>query len=100
MKADESGPPSAAGDQSERWDLRLYVASVRSKSVKAFTNLIRLCGQHMPGRYSIELVDFLEPQLAKGDEIIAIPTLVRKTAPADSEDCGRSIKRKKTSVGL
>lgn len=74
-------------------------ASGRSPSRRLRT-LKRLCGQHMPGRYSIELVDFLEPQLAKGDEIIAIPTLVRKTAPADSEDCGRSIKRKKTSVGL
>ncbi|MGZ8390664.1 MAG: circadian clock KaiB family protein [Rhodoplanes sp.] len=54
-------------------------ASGRSPSRRLRT-LKRLCGQHVPGRYSIELVDFLEPQLAKGDEIIAIPTLVRKTA--------------------
>ncbi|MGZ8390355.1 MAG: circadian clock KaiB family protein [Rhodoplanes sp.] len=101
MKTDESSPAAAAGDQSERWELRLYVAGVTPKSVKAFANLKRLCEQHMPGRYSIELVDLLEkPQLAKGDEIIAIPTLVRKLPQPIRKIVGDLSNEEKTSVGL
>jgi circadian clock protein KaiB len=101
MKADKSTPAAAAGDQSERWELRLYVAGVTPKSVKAFANLKRLCEQHMPGRYSIELVDLLEkPQLAKGDEIIAIPTLVRKLPQPIRKIVGDLSNEEKTLVGL
>jgi circadian clock protein KaiB len=61
------------------WDLRLYVAGKTAKSVAAFANLQRMCEQHLPGRYTIEVVDLLrEPQLARGAQIVAIPTLVRK----------------------
>lgn len=63
----------------ERWDLRLYVAGQTPKSVTAFANLKKLCEEHLPGRYHIEVIDLLKyPQLGKGDQIIAIPTLVRK----------------------
>jgi circadian clock protein KaiB len=63
----------------EVWHLRLYVAGQSPKSLKAFANLVRLCDEYLPSRYDIEIIDLLEnPQLAEGDEIIAIPTLVRQ----------------------
>lgn len=63
----------------EHWHLRLYVAGQSPKSLTAFANLIRLCEEHLPSRYDVEVVDLLEnPQLAAGDEIIAIPTVVRR----------------------
>lgn len=61
------------------WDLRLYVAGKAPKSLNAFANLKRMCDEYVPGRYKIEIVDLLKnPQLAAGDQIVAIPTLVRK----------------------
>src|SRR5512143_62782 len=64
------------------WELRLYVAGQTPKSVAAFANLKRICEEHMPGQYHIEIIDLLEnPQLAAGDQIVAIPTLVRKLPP-------------------
>jgi len=67
------------GGDHEVWELRLYVAGQTPKSITAFANLKRLCDEHLPGRYRIEIVDLLvNPQLAAGDQIVAIPTLVRK----------------------
>lgn len=64
---------------SETWQLRHYVAGQTPKSVKAFANLKRICEEHLQGRYSLEIVDLLKnPKLAQGDQILAIPTLVRK----------------------
>jgi circadian clock protein KaiB len=61
------------------WELRLYVAGKTPKSVKAFANLKRICEEHLEGRYTIEVIDLLKnPKLAQGDQILAIPTLVRK----------------------
>ena len=61
------------------WQLRLYVAGKTAKSVAAFANLKRLCEDHLAGRYKIEIIDLLQhPLLAAGDQIIAIPMLVRK----------------------
>jgi circadian clock protein KaiB len=61
------------------WYLRLYVAGESPKSLRAFANLKRLCENHMDHPYEIEIVDLLEnPKLAKGDEILAVPTLVRR----------------------
>ncbi|MEO7867439.1 MAG: circadian clock KaiB family protein [Candidatus Eisenbacteria bacterium] len=70
----------ATGEQDpEMWDLRLYVAGKTAKSMAAVANLEKLCEEHLAGKYRIEVVDLLvHPHLAKGDEIIAIPTLVRK----------------------
>ncbi len=63
----------------EHYNLRLYVAGHTPKSLQAFANLKKLCEKHLQGRYEIEVIDLLEnPQLAKGDQILAIPTLVRK----------------------
>ena len=73
-KAPVSKPPEA-----ERWKLRLYVAGQTVRSITAFGNLKRLCEERLAGRYQIEVIDLLkQPQLAQGDQIIAIPTLVRK----------------------
>lgn len=63
----------------ETWQLRLYVAGQTPRSVAAFANLKRICEDHLAGRYTIEVVDLVKyPQLAAGDQILAIPTLVRK----------------------
>jgi circadian clock protein KaiB len=60
------------------WKLRLYVAGQTPKSIRAFANLKALCEEHLKGRYQIEVIDLMEnPQLARGDQIVAIPTLVR-----------------------
>ena len=87
-KFDEQ-PPLSLQDIAERkspeqsdakeWNLRLYVAGQTPRSIAAFANLKRLCEEHLSGRYTIEIVDLLKhPQLAAGDQIVAIPTLVRK----------------------
>jgi circadian clock protein KaiB len=61
------------------WELRLYVAGPTPRSLAAFDNLKRICEEHLAGKYRIEVVDLLEnPTLAKDDQIVAIPTLVRK----------------------
>ena len=69
------------------WELRLYVAGQTSKSIEAFANLKKICEENLKGKYTIEVIDLLKnPQLAKGDQILAIPTLVRKLPAADQED--------------
>ncbi len=61
------------------WELRLYVAGQTPKSLAALANLKKICERHLDGRYRIEVIDLVErPQLARGDQILAIPTLVRK----------------------
>ncbi|MFZ0321818.1 MAG: circadian clock KaiB family protein [Candidatus Sulfotelmatobacter sp.] len=68
-----------AGPEGEVWQLRLYVAGQTPRSVAAFANLKKICEEHLAGRYNIEVVDLVKhPQLAAGDQILAIPTLVRK----------------------
>ena len=72
--ADKEGPEGG-----EVWQLRLYVAGQTPRSIAAFANLKRICETHLQGRYNIEVVDLVKhPQLAAGDQILAIPTLVRK----------------------
>jgi circadian clock protein KaiB len=79
-QAGEAQAGEAQGEQNgEVWRLRLYVAGQSPKSLTAFANLKRLCETHLDSRYEIELVDLLKhPRLARGDEIVAIPTLVRQ----------------------
>lgn len=77
LKTQELAPAGAR--EPEQWHLRLYVAGQSPKSLKAYRNLKRLCEEHLADRYDIEIVDLLvHPQLAAGDEIVAIPTLVRR----------------------
>jgi circadian clock protein KaiB len=80
-KTSRSAKPSVAAknDAPETWNLRLYVAGQTPKSLAAFSNLKRLCEQHLAGRYQIEVIDLVkQPQLAQNDQIVALPTLVRK----------------------
>jgi circadian clock protein KaiB len=88
-------------DQEGRWELRLYVAGRTPKSVAAFVNLKRICEEHMQGRYHVEVIDLLEhPQLAKGDQIIAVPTLVRKLPEPLKRIIGDLSNEEKVLVGL
>jgi circadian clock protein KaiB len=85
----------------EQWDLRLYVAGGTPKCASAVNHLKVFCEQHLPGRYTIEIVDLLEnPQLAKGDQIIAIPTLVRKLPAPMRKIIGDLSKTERVLVGL
>lgn len=69
----------AASDDTEIWVLRLYVAGQSARSMRAFGNLKQLCEQHLAGRYEIEVIDLLaHPSLARGDDVLAVPTLVRR----------------------
>ena len=66
-------------EQMDTWDLRLYIAGRTARAVMAVENLKRICEEHLHGHYRIEIIDLLEnPQLASGDQILAVPTLVRK----------------------
>ena len=72
-------PPSPTDADPEFWNLRLYVAGQTVKCVAAVRNLNKFCEEHLAGRYHIEVIDLLEnPRLARDDQILAIPTLVRK----------------------
>jgi len=71
--------PKKTEGKPETWELRLYTAGQTSKSIVAFNNLKKICEEHLKGRYSIEIVDLtINPKLAAGDQIFALPTLVRK----------------------
>lgn len=102
VRADGSAVKAAgAPEPGATFELRLYVAGQTPKSVRAIENLRRVCEEHMAGRYSIELVDLLEnPQLAKGDEIIAVPTLVRKLPPPMRKIIGDLSDTERVLVGL
>jgi circadian clock protein KaiB len=90
-----------AGDSGEIWDLRLYVAGQTPKSVTALQNLKRLCESYLAGRYRIEIVDLLKnPQLAKSDQILAIPTLVRKLPAPVRKIIGDLSQTERVLVGL
>jgi len=85
----------------ERWELRLYVAGNTPKSKAALTNLKKYCEEHLKGKYSLEVVDLLEqPQLAAGDQILAIPTLVRKVPVPIRKIIGDLSNEEKVLVGL
>jgi circadian clock protein KaiB len=73
-------PPAVAPRRTAKlWQLRLYVTGETSRSLTAFANLKRTCETHLKGRYRITVIDLLKhPQLAKGDQILAIPTVVRR----------------------
>lgn len=96
MKNEKKNP---SGD--EVWELRLYVAGITPKSIEAFSNLKRICDEHLAGKYHIEVVDLLEnPKLARGDQILAIPTLVRKLPPPLKKVIGDLSNTERVLVGL
>jgi circadian clock protein KaiB len=87
--------------QKPKWDLRLYVAGQSPRSIRAFDNLKKLCEEFLPGQYNIEIIDLIkEPKLAKGDQIIAVPTLVRKLPEPVRKIIGDLANTERVLVGL
>jgi circadian clock protein KaiB len=85
----------------DKWELRLYTAGQTPKSLAALTNLKRICDEHLAGRYSLEIIDLLKnPRLAKEDEIVAIPTLVRKLPDPIRKIIGDLSDTERALVGL
>jgi circadian clock protein KaiB len=85
----------------KKWELRLYVAGKTPKSITALNNLKKYCETHLKGLYKIEVVDLLlQPQLAEGDQIFAIPTLVRKVPEPIRKIIGDLSNEEKVLVGL
>ena len=88
-------------DEREFWNLRLYVAGQSTKCVAAVRNLNRFCEEHLAGRYHVEVVDLLDnPRLARDDQILAIPTLVRKLPKPLRKIVGDLSNEDRTLVGL
>jgi len=85
----------------ESWELRLYVAGQTPNSLAAFANLKRICEEHLAGKYTIEVIDLLEnPTLARGDQILAVPPLVRKLPVPVRRIIGNLSNRERVLVGL
>ncbi len=85
----------------KKWNLRLYVAGQTPKSIVALANLKRICDEHLQGRYEIEVIDLMEnPQLARRDQIVAIPTLVRELPSPLKRIIGDLSNTEKVLVGL
>ena len=85
----------------EKWELRLYIAGNTPKSMAALANLRKYCEQHLPDKYTLEVIDLLvQPQLAAGDQILAIPTLVRKVPVPIRKIIGDLSNEEKVLVGL
>ena len=83
------------------WELRLYVAGQTARSLTAFANLKQICEEHLAGRYTIQVIDLmLHPQLAQGDQIIAVPTLVRKLPVPVRKIIGDLSNTERVLVGL
>jgi circadian clock protein KaiB len=100
MQLSEDGiaAPSSGG---EVYRLRLYVAGQTPRSVLAFRNLNQICEDHLQGRYEIEIIDLLEnPQLAAGDQILAVPTLVRRLPEPITKIIGDLSNTERVLVGL
>ncbi len=92
----ETGKPPGA-----KWELKLYVAGQTAKSLQAFANLKKICEEHLAGEYEIEVVDLLRnPQLAQGDQILALPTLVRKLPEPVRKIIGDLSNTERVLVGL
>jgi circadian clock protein KaiB len=88
-------------EAAERWELRLYVAGQTPKSVAAFANLKEICESHLRGRYRIEVIDLLaNPKLARADQIVALPTLVRRRPPPLRRIIGDLSNKRRTLVGM
>jgi len=97
-KPKKSKPVKSKG---ERWELRLYIAGNTPKSMTALENLKKYCEFHLKDKYSLEVVDLLvHPQLAAGDQILAIPTLVRKVPVPIRKIIGDLSNEEKVLVGL
>jgi circadian clock protein KaiB len=94
-------PPTDQVLGQDTWTLRLYVAGQEAKSLRAFANLNRLCEEHLPGRYHIEVIDLVEsPERARADRILAIPTLVRSLPAPMRKVIGDLSNTERVLIGL
>lgn len=105
MSQDEAKTPAtysvAPPVEGEFWDLRLYVAGQTPKSLAALSNLRRFCDEHLAGQYRIEVIDLVEnPRLARSDQILAIPTLVRRLPQPIRKIIGDLSNSERVLVGL
>src|SRR5262245_9460408 len=92
---------SRSTESAVKWELRLYVAGQTPKSLAAFSNLKRICDEHLAGMYRIEVIDlFREPHMAAGDQIVAIPTLIRKLPQPIKRIIGTLKDSEKVLVGM
>ena len=99
-KVSRHASPESPADL-ERWELRLYVAGLTPRAIAALANLERICEEHLAGKYSIEVVDLLKnPRLARGDQILAVPTLVRKLPEPVRKIIGDLSNAERVLVGL
>lgn len=97
----EVDPTASPSPAEETWELRLYVAGQTPKSVTALANLKKYCEEFLKGRYQLEVIDLLQnPQLAAGDQILAIPTLVRKVPVPIRKIIGDLSNQERVLVGL
>src|SRR6185295_814976 len=93
--------PAPISQTSQTYELRLYVAGQTPKSVLALANLRQICEEHLHGRYQIEVIDLMEnPQLAQGDQILAVPTLVRRLPEPIKKIIGDLSNTERVLVGL
>jgi circadian clock protein KaiB len=89
------------GNDADRWNLRLYVAGQTPRSLTAFKNLKEICEEYLKGKYQIEVIDLMEnPTLARGDQILAIPTLVRQLPQPIRKIIGDLSNTERVLVGL
>jgi circadian clock protein KaiB len=101
MAVEKSKARGRAKSAHKEYELRLYVAGQTPKSVAAFANLKKICEEHLAGQYHIEVIDLLkQPQLASGDQILAIPTLVRKLPEPIKKIIGDLSNTERVLVGL
>jgi circadian clock protein KaiB len=101
MSVAGNGKPGAKITAADSWNLRLYVAGQTPKSLAAFSNLKRLCEEHLAGRYQIEIIDLVkQPHLAQGDQIVALPTLVRKLPEPIKRIIGDLSNLERVKIGL
>ena len=100
-RATNGHSPQVDDGESDRWNLRLYVAGQTPRSLTAFKNLKEICEEYLKGQYHIEVVDLMEnPTLARGDQILAIPTLVRKLPQPIRKIIGDLSNTERVLVGL
>ena len=100
-RASNGAATSATDGNSARWNLRLYVAGQTPRSLTAFKNLQEICEEYLKGKYHIEVIDLMEnPTLARGDQILAIPTLVRKLPQPIRKIIGDLSNTERVLVGL
>ncbi len=101
MTGSSKKPAKTGKTARDFWELRLYVAGQTAKSIAAFANLKRLCEAHLAGKYKIEIIDLLkDPKLARGDQILALPTLVRKLPQPVRKIIGDLSNTERVLVGL